>query len=416
MTLYLGIGYVLLVLINTVLFKASVGVPIKDVLLLGLFLVILVLYNRQFREFARESGGLLMLFGILALIALVLAVVNDVPSGTIAYAFMGDTVQPILILTCTYVISMIVGTRFAVITFLAATALSGVFVLMQFLGLEFAWTARRILGSLQVQLAHTEGLVGEQARPMGLSFSPIAYSYQLICAYVICNFLHRSAMMTSGQYYIALSAIVAVSAANGTRSLLVAIAVHELVQRAANLSVRSLVSIAAAVVLVLGGYYYLESIGSRVVAVGDASAIGRTMLYRFGLRLVSDFPLGIGWGFDPSSMAWLYWDFLAELPRADAAYRLELHNAYLNFYMHFGLFGVLAILAAFYVRPAYFLRIIGVFGAYLVHAFFHNDGFFLQDDFVWFAFGIYLSSQYQYVFRERFQEVRQTRFSTAGGV
>jgi hypothetical protein len=303
---------------------------------------------------------------------------------------LGFIVQPCLVVMCTYVLSVVAGLRFTTGVFLGATALSGAFVILQFAGVDAAWSARRALSALQAEPEHIKGLLNDQNRPVGLSFSAIMYSYQLISAYVIGNVLYWHGLMSKRTYAIFVGAVVVVSVANGTRSLLIGIALQELLQNAPHMRLKSLLALAVLGVVGYAGYSYLEAIGSRVASVSDASAVGRTMLYQYGFKLAEDFPFGIGWGFEPAQMAWLYWDFLSELTRADAAFRLELHNAFLNFYMNYGLFGVVAILMAYYLNPRFFNKVLVFFSAYLAHAFFHNDGFFLSDDFNWFAFAIFL--------------------------
>jgi hypothetical protein len=399
MQLYVRASFALLLLIYTILLKWAIGVPIKDVILVGLSCLLLLIYNRQCIDFLKRHTGIYLLLLVLAALGIPLTLVNEPDLGVVGRELLGYIIQPCLIMLCTYVLAVVAGVRFTAGTFVVLTLFSGAFVLLQFAGLDAAWSARHALSALQPEPEHIKELVTEQNRPLGLSYSAIMYSYQLISAYVIGNILYRHGLMRPRTYFIFVVAVVLISVANGTRSLLIGIAVQELLQNAPRLKLKSILALAVVAAVGYVAFEYLEVIGSRVTSVSDASAVGRTMLYRYGFRLAADYPFGIGWGFEPSNLAWLYWDFLSELARADAAFRLELHNAYLNFYMNYGLFGVLAILAAFYLKPRFFLQVLFYFSAYLAHAFFHNDGFFLSDDFNWFAFGILMFMQDRHLAR-----------------
>ena len=108
------------------------------------------------------------------------------------------------------------------------------------------------------------------------------------------------------------------------------------------------------------------------------------------MQLVRDKPFGYGWDFNPGDYAWLYWEQLSDMARAEAAFRLDIHNAFLNFMLIYGIYGVLIIALAALFNPALFLATTYFALAYVAHSFFHNDGIFLGDDYFWFAFVIFL--------------------------
>jgi hypothetical protein len=137
-------------------------------------------------------------------------------------------------------------------------------------------------------------------------------------------------------------------------------------------------------------YFYADAIGSRLVDTADASALGRIALYDFGLRLAADNPFGLGWGFDSAGYAWLYWEHLSDFVNADGVFRLGLHNAYLNFFLVYGLAGtLLAAIVLMYDPRFVFISFLYLF-AYIAHAFFHNDGVFIGEYFFWFSFAVIL--------------------------
>ena len=78
------------------------------------------------------------------------------------------------------------------------------------------------------------------------------------------------------------------------------------------------------------------------------------------------------------------------MARAEAAFRLDIHNAFLNFVLLYGIYGVLIIALAALFNPGLFLATAYFVVGYLAHSFFHNDGVFLGDDYFWFAFVIFI--------------------------
>jgi O-antigen ligase len=180
------------------------------------------------------------------------------------------------------------------------------------------------------------------------------------------------------------------AAANGTRSLLIGIVLHEVVQQLGRASLKSIATLGVLAVVAFVGMDYLASVGSRVTTINDASAVGRWTLYEYGMQLVRDNPFGYGWDFNPGDYAWLYWEQLSDMARAEAAFRLDIHNAFLNFVLLYGIYGVLIVALTALFNPGLFLATAYFSVGYLAHSFFHNDGVFLGDDYFWFAFVIFV--------------------------
>ncbi|MHA1180207.1 MAG: O-antigen ligase family protein, partial [Alphaproteobacteria bacterium] len=253
-----------------------------------------------------------------------------------------------------------------------------------------AWAIQKTIARIQGSPTLFQEMVNELRRPMGLSLTPIVFSYHIASAYVLANLLHRFGYLRAGPYLVLALALLIGAAANGTRSLVIGIILHEVLHNFTKLNLRTLILSAAIGAVTMMGYFYLETSGSRVVSFGDASAAGRLALYKYGLLLVRDYPLGLGWGFDPAETAWRYWEHFSSLAKAQSVFRLKIHNAFINFYLTYGVLGLIAIGFAFYINPKMFILIVTTFAAYLIHSMFHNDGVFLGDVYFWYSFAVLL--------------------------
>jgi O-antigen ligase len=265
-----------------------------------------------------------------------------------------------------------------------------VFAVLQFADVGFGWQAREILGRLQREPDSLSSVVRARERPFGLSLTAIIFSYHLAAAYITANLLYRKQLIPGRAYAILVVAMLVMAAANGTRSLLIGIVLHEVVHQLGRASLKSIVTLGVLAVVAFVGMDYLASVGSRVATINDASAVGRWTLYEYGMQLVRDNPFGYGWDFNPGDYAWLYWEQLSDMARAEAAFRLDIHNAFLNFVLLYGIYGVLIVALTALFNPGLFLATAYFAVGYLAHSFFHNDGVFLGDDYFWFAFVIFV--------------------------
>jgi hypothetical protein len=180
------------------------------------------------------------------------------------------------------------------------------------------------------------------------------------------------------------------AAANGTRSLVLGILAQEALFSIMRMRLQSLLWIGVLAIAGMAGLALLEAIGSRVATLSDTSAASRVVLYIYGLRLAADHPFGLGWGFQPGDLAWLYWEHLSGFINSDGVFRLGIHNAFLNFFLTFGLFGVAVIAFAIYVKPRKFAILAMCSTAYIVNTLLHNDGLFVGDSYYWFAFAVFV--------------------------
>jgi hypothetical protein len=382
--------FVLFFILHLCFVKLSVGLPLKDLSLLGLFVLLFLGYPRQLVDALSRLRGLIAIFLALGVLGLCLTFLKGEGIAGSMEAVPRMVVQPFLVVVCTYTLIVLCGVRFVAAVFIGGALITGLFAVVQFADIGAAWQAREFLSKVQNEPHTIASTVRARGRPFGLSLTPIIFSYHLVAAYITANLLNRKKIISDRVYAVMVVAMLVMAAANGTRSLLMGIVLHEVLRRLGGVSVRSLAALAVLAIGAFIGMDYLASVGSRVVTITDASAVGRWTLYEYGLQLVRDNPFGYGWDFNPGDYAWLYWEQLSDMARAEAAFRLDIHNAFLNFVLLYGIYGVLIVAMAALFNPALFIAT-AYFGiAYFAHSFFHNDGIFLGDDYFWFAFVIFL--------------------------
>lgn len=378
------------IVLNVAFVKLSVGLPLKDVALLGLTGLLFLAYNKQTTAFLNAHSGLALVFCSYAALGFSLSLLNDAEIGPTFESFLRLLVQPFLILLCTYVVASVAGLRFVVVIFLASALITGAFAILQTADIGFGWKMRAILGSLQNEPGHITENVAGGIRPPGLSLTPIMFSYHIATAYITAQFLYRRELITSKAYNILVAALTLMALANETRSLLIGMVVHEFLLRCSRLNLKTFLGLAALALVGAIAMLYLESIDSRITSYDDPSAIGRIVLYYYGLQLAADNPFGYGWEFDAASHAWLYWELISGVGRAEAAFRLEIHNAYLSFFIAYGILGVLILVVCTILEPVAIFSAIGFSIAYLINAFFHNGGILMGEAYVWYGFAIFL--------------------------
>lgn len=390
MLLYLQALYLLAAFLFTVFIKLSIGLPVKDILMLVLFGLLFIAYNRTVVRFLNCHMSVLVLFAALAITGILVTISNGRPANEVFNSFLSTIVQPFLVLSCTYVLTQLSGIRFTAGVFIGMALLTGVVAILQFAGIHPAWAIRQAIARIQSEPRHIQAIIGAEGRPMGLSLTPIVFSYHIASAYVAASLLHRFGYLRDGLYMALAVALLAAAAANATRSLVIGIILHEIFHRFMKLNLKSLIWLAVIAAVAMTGYSFLQTSSSRVVSFDDASALGRIALYKYGLLLARDNPMGLGWGFDPTELAWLYWENFAGAAKAASVFHLKLHNAFINFFLTYGTLGLLVIAFAFYINMKKFLLVIATFAAYFVHAMFHNNLAFLGDFYFWYAFGLLL--------------------------
>ena len=390
MRIFLAAVYLCVVFLYTALTKLSVGLPMRTLVLVFLSGVIFVCYLRESRQFLRKHVEITLVFVAIGIIGVVLTYLHQGDLASMLDGLTSNIVQPYLILFSTLLLIKIIGLRMVVWLSLSGAALSGLVALLQFSNIEIGWRLREIMGQIQHDPPEIQSYVAGHSRALGLSLTPILFSYQIISAYLVLNVMYRFEQIRQMFYYGSFLLIVITLLANGTRSALLAVLASEMIMQLCRARLQAILPAVAIAAIGVGVYFYAETIGSRIVDTTDASALGRIALYDFGLRLAADNPFGLGWGFDSAGYAWLYWEYISDFINSDGAFRLGLHNAYLNIFLVYGLVGtLLAAIVLMYDPRFMFISALYLF-AYLVHAFFHNNGVFIGEYFFWFSFAVIL--------------------------
>jgi hypothetical protein len=389
MKVYLRMAFLATVLLYTALAKLSFGVPVRTLLSSYLFVLLLFAYRREFLDTVKSHQLTVLVFAGLTATGGFLTILNGRGLDVVIGHALSDLIQPFLILICTLVLSRLAGVGFVARVLVGSALLTGAVALLQFADVGIAWRLRDWLGVIQAEPADLL-TADEKLRPMGISLTPIVFSYHIASAYIVLNLLHRQDRISGGTYAVFVLSMLAMAAANGTRSLVLGILVHEMLFSILRMRLLSLLWIGALAIAGMAGLALLEAIGSRIATLSDTSAASRVVLYIYGFRLAADHPFGLGWGFEPGDFAWLYWEHLSGFINSEGIFRLGIHNGFLNFFLTFGIFGAAVIAFAVYVKPRKFVILAMGSTAYIMNAFFHNDGLFVGDSYYWFAFAIFL--------------------------
>ncbi len=390
MKLFLAGLYLLVVMLYTAMTKLAVVLPVRVLALLFLTSLLFLCYPAETRDFHRRHLPIITAIVAFAVIGTVLTYFNLGSVAATLEQLTANVVQPYLIFFCTMVLIRLLGWQLVAMLALSAAALTSLVAILQWAGFEPAWTIRELTFRIQREPPEIEEYVYSRERAIGLSLSPIVFSYHIVCAYFALNVIYRFGHMRALHYYAGLLVVIAAILANGTRSALIGVLVSELLMQLRRREAASLLSVTAIAALGVTIYLLAERLGLRIAEVDDSSAAGRAVLYNFGMLLARDHPLGFGWDFNPNLYAWLYWEHLAEFDKADGIYRLDLHNAFINFFLTYGVAGTFVALLVLLYDPRFVATAAFYLSSYAVHAFFHNNGILIGDYFFWFSFAIML--------------------------
>ena len=151
--------------------------------------------------------------------------------GSTLDGLTSNIVQPYLILFSTLMLIKIIGLRTVAWLGLSGAALTGLVALLQFANIEIGWRLREILGEIQNEPAEIQSDVAGRGRAVGLSLSPIVFSYHIISAYLALNVMYRFGQIRPLFYYGSFFMIVVAFLANGTRSAILAILASEMLMQ-----------------------------------------------------------------------------------------------------------------------------------------------------------------------------------------
>lgn len=382
--------YALMLFVSVVFLKLGGALPMRTVLLIAVFSALILFHQRQFQYFLRQHANVVLLFAFMAALGIGQAIAWKNGMGDTFREALRQVLQPFMLLVATYMMCLTVGAKRTVLVMLAVTVLAGGFAVLQYLGIDFAWRIREIIGAIQYETFQNREFIQGRSRPMGLGYTPIELSYLLVSCYIALLILHYTKSISPRLFFASLAVILVCTVANQTRSALLGILVSEVFRFLSKGGLRRYL-----LVIFVGAVGYIamsvvEMGDNRLTSFEDQSAMGRQVLYLFGVRLFIDNPLGLGWGFHPSDYAWLYWEHLTEFGKPQIVFRLELHNAFLNYLLVYGVMGLAPILFLIVARPKTALLFALVFVSYLIHCLLHNKGFFHTSLMVWIPVAVFL--------------------------
>jgi O-Antigen ligase len=374
------------------------SIPVRGIVLGGFLILLVLLYPDAAKRAVTRHSVIFVLAAAMAGIGIFVSIANSAGLELILRSVLEVHVQILLSLVFATIVAEVAGARASALVIVGAVGLSTLVAILQFVDFDFAWDLRAALGTLQGHAMHEDSSFLNR-RPMGLSFSPIQLTTQLCLAFAIyVAVVDKERISRPGQSSAASSNVVAAaflliafSIAAATRSPILGACIFLIVYLVQRQSGWLLVLLLAGGALTyFAGEQLLELFQSkqaRVLRIDDDSAMGRLALWKFGMLLFRDNPLGYGFGFVPASQHWMpYWHELYTLQGADDIKTKELHNyvlIMLNTY-GVGLMLILPLLASILRRVGNYLI---YFIPYLAHIMFHNSGPFWNDTLIWFVVG-----------------------------
>lgn len=388
-------GIALLVAMNVALISWKIGpIPLRGMVAGAILGMVFLLYPARVIEAVGRFAPVLWLAAGLALLGTVVSLANGTAIGVIMMAVTEVHVQIAITVLVAAVLADIAGMRASATVIAAVIGGSVLIGMMQFVGIDPAWTLRETLGRFQGEnvALNTSILNG---RPLGLAFSPIQFSTHACLAFAVYAAAREQGRSIAGQrpdadpaILIALGALCAAAFISGTRSPILGAAafflIYALRRRGSWLGIGIVLG---GLVLLLIGPLLLEVFQSaqpRILRTDDNSATGRGSLFTMGMLLFTDNPLGYGLAFSPKDHWSKYWQELYTLANPSVLKDTELHNYVLNMINTYGIGLLLAAPIVYYLLQRGRHMII-FFVPYIMHIMFHNSGPFWNDTLFWFA-------------------------------
>jgi hypothetical protein len=388
----------LLLLVNIALISWSVAsLPVRAFLAFGFLVAVIQLYPDVASRALVRHRPVLALAAALAALGIFVSLANGTGFETIFRAVLEVHVQIAVTLIFATIVCEVAGARASAMVIVCCVGLTALVAMLQFANVDVAWHLREILGVFQGQALNEDGSF-VHGRPMGLSYSPIHLATQLCLAfgaYVAVEATQRTdysrrSAAADPRVIAAVILLIAASVVSGTRSPIVGAVIFLMLYAARRQSAWLLVLllIGAALVYFVGAQL-LESFQSaqpRLVRVDDDSAIGRLALWKFGLLLFRDNPLGYGFGFTPSEHWMSYWRDVYTMQGADDIKTKQLHNYIINLINTYGVGLILVMPLVVSLLRSVRSHLI-YFVPYAAHIMFHNSGPFWNDTLIWFVIG-----------------------------
>lgn len=379
------------------------GLPFRFIYMVVLLLGLIALSDRTVIRAVLLNRGPLLLTLYLAIVGFILSAVRGEAIAAMT-ELISVHVQVAVLLTVSTAGTLLLGGRRMAFALGIAVAISLIFSLLQWAGIEGASHARDYLGTLIVQ----EGDVAQsRERAPGLSYSTIYLAQQCCMVFALAMFFTTrasGAFLAGGlaapmrrwwTVFMWSVVLLAASTISGNRSPILG----TLVFLSLAISARNPRLLFLALPAIIGFYFLIDPIrdalvdsGLRVAQSGDKSEAARGPLWTYGWRLLMANPLGYGLAFDsqlltstvPTGDLYVVLDvnYMKNLLQS-----LPIHNWYLIVANIYGVFILPAIVFTINVIRKNWEVSIG-FVPYGVHIFFHNGGPYSGDYLIWVVFGI----------------------------
>ena len=296
MKLFLNILFLTILFLHVALVKFTVGLPVRTILMIAFAGLVFLVYNKQFLRVILKFRYVYYIIIAVSLVGLSISLLNGVETFKIIEYMVRNSIQPVLVFFVISVCIDIFGFKYVTKAILFFAIVSIVVAIGQFFQVGLAWKIRETLEILQDSPRAVVGYIERQSRPMGLLLTPIMFSYHIASAYVIANLLYRHGYMQPRAYIVFTILALAGAVACGTRSLVMGLLLHESLQLALRRQFKAFLWLGIIGAFALGGFFYLQTIGSRVASVDDASAAVRLPLLQYGVTLFLHNPYGLRLG------------------------------------------------------------------------------------------------------------------------
>jgi hypothetical protein len=360
------------------------GVPVRGVAAVVALLTAAAVDPRAAAIALRRQTGLLLLILGVGLLGIVISLLNAMPPADLLQQVMEIFIQSAVFLLLGAIVAEICGGGLVVLLFVAAVGLSALFAVLQFAGVEAAWSLRDAIASFTNEVVRYD-----RTRAPGLANTAIALATHLTLALAVVLVWRQRVNEAAGAprkfdplVLPSVGVFCLVCLASGNRSPIVGAAIFLALYsaiRAPRLFV--LVVPFALLSIPLAGLIFesLQETGLRAFVTGDKSSEGRETLMAYGAQLFQDRPIGYGLGFNPT----LYWgdhmELLLRMDNPQPALLFELHNYILTMLNCYGIGILLFVLPAMIMIRRHSTSILP-FLPYVIHILFHNYGPLAKND------------------------------------
>ncbi len=391
-TLILGLfalHFIFLAYLNNVYLA---GLPVRSFLILLAGGLVMLLDSTVMSKLRTVN----LVYLLLAIIGLVISLTNNVTLGNIANGELKLLQSYLMILVAYYVIEQF-GIRTLIFTIVGIALPSALLGIMQGVGINTAWKLHALLTSIQnkelsdeIRTQITEVLM----RPPGLTLYAIPQTYMLLSALILTLYFAilnrdnpRIQLMTLASSVILILGIFA----SETRSAMGAALFMPAIVYLLLFPARAIPATGLLVLLGVLAYVWMgggggSDVDSRMVSLDDASAAGRSTLYKYGFELFLQQPFGYGFNFDTVEYAVEYFvngrNLFDYEPGEKAQYIVPVHNSILNLIHTYGFAGLLLLGYYLYrIAGGNRYRVVFIIGAFL-NSLFHNAGILSNDLFM----------------------------------